>query len=160
MLSFVHRLPVSRLAAALLVLALSGTVRVAAAQETHEGTHRCSCPIVNGVHECECPKCRSAAAAAAPSPEELAKLPPCHRALFAAKAAAARKVPAPKPDQDCASPLCSLPDGRLAAAPQTDTFLVPDPPRLVVSAWSEPLSAARAGCEAVQPSPEPPPPRP
>jgi len=158
-LSVVHRLSVSRLAAALLALALSGAVRVAAAQDTHEGTHRCSCPTTNGVHECACPRCRSAAAAPAPSPEELAKLPPCHRALFEAKAAS-RKVPAPKPDQDCASPLCSLPDGRLAAAPQTDTFLVPDPPRLVVTAWSEPLSAARPGCDAVQPSPEPPPPRP
>jgi len=158
-LSVVHRLPVSRLAAVLLALALSGAVRVAAAQETHEGTHRCSCPTSHGVHDCACPKCQSAAAAPAPSAEELAKLPPCHRALFAAKAAA-RKVPAPRPDQDCASPLCSLPDGRLAAAPQVDTFLVPEPPRLVVSAWSEPLTAVRAGCEAIQPSPEPPPPRP
>lgn len=160
MLSVVHRLFVSRLAAALLVLALSGAVRVAAAQDSHEGAHRCACPTSHGVHECACPRCQSAAAAPSPTPEELAALPPCHRALFAAKAAASRQVPAPRPDQDCASPLCSLPDGRLAAAPGTDTFLVPDPPRLVVSAWSEPLPAATPGGDAARPSPEPPPPRP
>jgi len=159
-LADVHRLAISRLAAVVLALALSGAVRVAAAQESHEGTHRCSCPTSHGVHECACPRCQSAAAAPAPPAEELAKLPPCHRALFAARAAAARKAPAPRPDQDCASPLCSLPDGRLAAAPQTDTFLLPEPPRLAVAAWSEPLPAVRRGCDATLPSPEPPPPRP
>lgn len=160
MLTVVHRLPVSQFAAVVLALSLSGAVRVAAAQEPHEGTHRCTCPTSDGRHDCDCPKCHSAAAAQAPSPEELAKLPPCHRALFAARAAAARQAaPTPKPDRDCASPRCGLPDGRLHAAPTTDTFLLPEPPRLQLAAWFEPLSAARPARASTVPSPETPPPR-
>ncbi len=164
MLSHVHRLAVSRLAAAVLALALSGAVRVAAAQEPQEGGHRCACPVgAHGEHDCSCPRCQSARQApeaAAPSPEALAAMPPCHRALYE-KAAAQRPAPAPtpKPDQDCASPLCSLPDGRLAAAPQVDTFLLPRPPEVVVALRSEPLPAARSACAAAPARPEPPPPR-
>jgi len=155
----VHRLAISRLAAAVLALALSGAVRVAAAQDAHDGTHRCSCPVgAHGAHECSCPACQRALAEAAPSPEELAKLPPCHRAL-AATAVRRAPVPTPKPDQDCASPLCSLPDGRLAAAPTTDTFLLPEPPRLAAVDFEEPLVAPSRPPAAVAASPEPPPPR-
>jgi hypothetical protein len=163
-ISQVHKLAVSRLAAAVLALALSGAVRVAAAQESHEGGHRCACPVgAHGEHDCSCPRCRSAQAepdAPAPSPEALAAMPPCHRALYE-KAAAQRRPPAPspKPDQDCASPLCSLPDGRLAAAPQVETYLLPQPPEVAVATGSEPLPADRPACAASPASPEPPPPR-
>lgn len=157
MLTSVHRLAISRLAAAALALSLSGAVRVAAAQDSHEGGHRCTCPIRGGVHDCSCPKCHQAAQG--PSAEELAKLPPCHQALYAARAAKKAPPPSPRTDRDCASPLCGLPDGRLEAAPTTDTFLVPEPPHLALAAWAEPLRAVRPAGATATPAPERPPPR-
>ena len=58
MLSRVHRRVVSRVAAALVAVALSGVVPVAAEAARPSGAHVCHCP--KGAHRCSCPVCGAA----------------------------------------------------------------------------------------------------
>jgi hypothetical protein len=156
MLHVAHRGPLARLAAALVIASLSGAVRVAAA-EPGEVAHRCQCPTINGRHECACPRCHEAAASA--RHEDLATMPPCHRAAAEKREKALRERAHHAAERDCASPLCSMPDGRLAPPPGLDAYTLPEPPRLVLASWGVPLVLGRAAVAWAPAAVDPPPPR-
>lgn len=86
MLPQVRVAAVTRFAAALVAVTLTGAPRVLALHAPAE-RHRCSCPAHGGHHECECALCRKAALTAQATDESL---PPCHRAAAKKALAGAR----------------------------------------------------------------------
>ncbi len=154
MLQRAHRHGLSRIAAVLTVLMLSGVVRVAT-MAASTGAHRCCCKAHGAHHECNCPICQAAALAA--RFEEADKLPPCHRA--AARAAIAREAQRRAPRGPSLTTSCQTPDRCLAPVPGVDPFVLTG--ELV---YREPPDAGQAPASSARPrealrAPEPPPPR-
>lgn len=118
MLRAVRTLAPSRLAAAVLALALTGAPGIAGLHAP-EAEHRCTCRAEAGVHACACVRCHAAAAAARRASEERA--PPCHRA------APSRPVPPPERDgrAPCWTGSCGSPDPAAASPLALEAFLVP-----------------------------------
>jgi hypothetical protein len=98
----------SRVAAALVALALSGFAQAAAAMPRSPGVHTCRCP--KGDHDCTCPVCRAASG-------HRAAEPPCHRAPSKGDAG----EPGPR---RCISSSCSLPEAA-AALQDRQVFTLP-----------------------------------
>jgi hypothetical protein len=90
--------PLARVAAALLVVALSGLPRLAA-QFAPADCHVCRCKAHEPGHECPCALCRKAALEARATNE---KSPPCHRAAARVELARSKRGPCdPVVDGNC-----------------------------------------------------------
>lgn len=156
MLARLHRASVSRAAAALLALALSGAPRAAQAVQL-EKPHRCQCKHGAG-ERCSCPVCGKRAREARRKAAHEA--PPCHRAQ--AEQALAAEEERERHDRDvpcfrgpCGDPGDVPPPTRASA----ETFTLPDPPLIgrAGTSGAVPAPALRDGVGV--PAPEPPPPR-
>jgi hypothetical protein len=153
MLEGLHRHAPSRVAAAVLVLTLSGVARLAIS-EASAAEHRCCCKA-GARHACDCPICKSAAIAARLKASE--RLPPGERASV--RAAIARETRQQAPGRPCLTSPCSSPERCPTLAGGADPFLLPVE-RIALSApgrGSPPSRPAQAR-EAPR-APEPPPPR-
>jgi hypothetical protein len=130
----VHRLAVSRIAAALVACALSGAPRVAVTWTTadaqHPGAraHPCHCAAHAERSVCACPVCREAA------PKRGAGL-------------------------SCYTPACSNPEARIAAPPGGEVFVIPAVLALAAAERAEPVPHAGAAQRELSRRPETPPPK-
>jgi hypothetical protein len=146
----------SRLAAALVALALGGVLPLFEAPHAEAG-HRCQCPRGAGHHDCDCPLCQAEAARVASTPG--ARVPPCHLALarkaLADEREAAGRRAASGPTLASA---CGDGDHRFDPPPSVPSFTMPVAPavsvHLTVTALAE-RSAARLG-GPVEPATPPP----
>lgn len=145
----------TRLAAALLALALSGAVRVV---PPVTGPHRCACPGHGAGHECACPVCAAAARRAREG--QLAELPPCHRAAAQKAQAEDEEARARRRALPGVLPTCGVPEGGLAAPHATEPFPLPARPPLALAEWSLRLEPSTRALPSVPRRPAVPPPRP
>src|ERR1700694_3236771 len=125
MLSGFHRAGLSRVAAALVSLALTGAPELAAALAPAPA-HRCQCARGAG-HECSCPHC-AAAAGKERAPKD-GGLPPCHR--FATPTRQAKR--SRSATAACVSTSCGAPEARLAPRSGIEAFIIPEPPAALLS---------------------------
>jgi hypothetical protein len=112
---------VRRVAAALLVLSLSGAMGLVPRAEADE--HHCQCSLMGkrGQHQCACPLCRVAALRAAANDPSA---PPCHRA--AAQQALEEELARPENGGGpCLSSDCDRPRSYLSANASTEPFVLP-----------------------------------
>lgn len=148
----------SRLAAAVLALALSGAPRLLSdfhARGEHRGARRCQCPRTGGAHECACPTCRRAELARV---ADVDKMPPCHRGLArhesAQEAGHKRGLSGP-----CLTGSCGTPEERISPPSGTDVFTLPAPLRIASFEVGQRISTERFSRHEGSREPEIPPPR-
>lgn len=150
MLRIARTLGVSRVAAALVALALSGAPGLASLHARGR-EHRCTCKAGGRAHECACPVCHAAARRA---DEE--RLPPCHReaARQPAPARSAERAAAPCWTGSCGD----REDGGIALSP-LDAFTLPAATRLAAPRLSGRIAPERPSGHELLLAPETPPPR-
>lgn len=155
MLLRVHVPVVSRLAAALVAVVLSGAPRVVAIHAPAEG-HRCSCRARGGEHhECECAVCRKAALVSqAKDPGAM----PCHRA--AARQALSERSSSGSRRAPCVEGTCGGPAQPKVLPAGVSPFPLPgSPAALLLADRAEPLRGWADPCPERSAEPETPPPR-
>ena len=149
----------SRLAAALVALALGGVMPLFEAPHAEAG-HRCQCARGAGHHDCDCPLCQAEAARAAAAATPGAKVPPCHLAV-ARKVEAERREAAGRraASGPTLASACGDGDHRFDPPPSVQSFTVPVAPAVAVHLTVTELSERSAADLGVPIEPATPPPK-
>jgi hypothetical protein len=156
--------PAARLAAALLTVALSGTLRLASPDSRER--HVCQCAARGKSHDCSCPICRAnerQRPRVARTGDD-AGVPPCHRAMVAGESSRARGDRSAPPvdhplERDCLSDSCGTTRPAAALPTGLDPFTLPSPVAAIPRAETEPIVIAATDDRTSPQVPELPPPR-
>jgi hypothetical protein len=153
MVSLVRRIAVSRVAATLVAIALTGAPRFVTAERPGHPAQRCQCATHRDHHQCACPIHRVARA----SGPEKDKVPACHRGTTVSHGGSPQELSC----HPCVRSSCGTPEKERAHASSSgvDLFTVPAPMRLAMMPRVERISTPDALPRAATRDPETPPPR-